>query len=581
MNAEMGAMRCVYPWPYLVLLSCATLVHAARVSRDMVGGVNQSSVAPLHIDADGDDVGGFPTSAIQKTGASGSIADPSVLADIAPLLGECPKDSKGVDIDEAWCNEEQTIKCCNHACRIRTSMRDNLFGPSKPMEVPNDTVQKLLAVGRHPSEACCRENIYLGSDGRWTCRKAKMAFKELIEQIPRGPMEHRWESLGQAVVELYERGLAKLESRFEFQRFYQQGPVTKGEVRSKPLVMVIGDYSAGKTTFIRDLIGTEYRGMHIGVEPTTDRFTIIQYGAEESMTPGEILAIDKENGFESLSQFGNGFLRSFQGAKVNSPVLREYSLLDTPGVLSGQKQSSRDYDFEKASRWFADRADIILLFFDVHKTDISDETKAVVQNLGPNQAKVRIMLNKVDTLGPVSLLRSYGALMFGLGRVFTTPELKRIYLGSFRKEEYDVASEVLHPVFKEDKELLMNELTHLAKEAVMQKVNSFIQRIKLAKAHATLLDYLRQQMPSMWGSEKKKNEMVAGLAQIYKQLEGTNGLAPGDLPEVSDMQEKLRHLDFGTITSLKETWVKRADEVLQEMSALTAAAKMAFSDTGE
>merc|ERR1719379_382695 len=196
-----------------------------------------------------------------------------------------------------------------------------------------------------------------------------------------------------------------------------------------------------------NLIGKEYRGMHIGNEPTTDSYNIIQYGENEQITPGQILAVDGQQQFEGASQFGAGFLRSFQGVRVNSPILQNFSILDTPGVLSGEKQFKRDYDFLKVNRWFADRADLILLMFDVNKIDISDEVKKVINTLGPNQYKVRLVLNKADSLSLPDFVRSYGGLMYGLGRVFSTPELKRVYVGSFREAEYDMISRSMHPVF--------------------------------------------------------------------------------------------------------------------------------------
>jgi hypothetical protein len=38
---------------------------------------------------------------------------------------------------------------------------------------------------------------------------------------------------------------------------------------------------AGKTTFIRYLLGRSYPGAHIGPEPTTDRFVVVNHGLEE------------------------------------------------------------------------------------------------------------------------------------------------------------------------------------------------------------------------------------------------------------------------------------------------------------
>ncbi len=52
--------------------------------------------------------------------------------------------------------------------------------------------------------------------------------------------------------------------------------------------------------------------------------------------------------------------------------------MDTPGVLSGEKQRiERTYNFIDVCGWFAARCDLILLLFDPHKLDISDEFKQV------------------------------------------------------------------------------------------------------------------------------------------------------------------------------------------------------------
>lgn len=94
------------------------------------------------------------------------------------------------------------------------------------------------------------------------------------------------------------------------------------------------------------------------------------------------------------------------------------------GVLSGEKQRlGRDYDFSEIVKWFAERADLIIIMFDAHKLDISDELKTVLDTLKPHQDKIRVLLNKADTIDTQSLLRVYGALMWSLGKVVQTPEV--------------------------------------------------------------------------------------------------------------------------------------------------------------
>lgn len=71
--------------------------------------------------------------------------------------------------------------------------------------------------------------------------------------------------------------------------------------------------------------------------------------------------------------------------------------MDTPGVLSGEKQrTQRSYDFTGVISWFAAKCDMILLLFDPHKLDISDEFKRVISSLKGHEDKIRVVLNKAD-----------------------------------------------------------------------------------------------------------------------------------------------------------------------------------------
>ena len=218
------------------------------------------------------------------------------------------------------------------------------------------------------------------------------------------------------------------------------------------MVVIVGQYSVGKTSFIRSLLRRDFPGQNIGPEPTTDRFTAIMLSNEgmERQVPGHALVMQLDKPFAGLTTFGNNFLSKFEGAEVNAAILRNITIVDTPGVLAGEKQRiGRSYDFCDVMKWFAERADMIIVMFDAHKLDISDELRNVLDTLRPHQDKIRVLLNKADTIDQQALLRVYGALMWSLGKVVQTPEVCRVFLGSFWEA----------PLKREDNRFHINQLT--------------------------------------------------------------------------------------------------------------------------
>jgi hypothetical protein len=169
----------------------------------------------------------------------------------------------------------------------------------------------------------------------------------------------------------------------------------------------------------------------VGAEPTTDRFVAVMYGRDERIIPGNALAADASRPFTALTKYGMAFLNKFECSQCDSPILEKISFIDSPGVLSGVKQTSgRSYDFSNVIEWFAERADRILVLFDAHKLDVSDEFRSAIEALRGNEDKIKVVLNKAD-LEMQALTRVYGALLWSLGRVFKTPEVVRVYIGSF------------------------------------------------------------------------------------------------------------------------------------------------------
>ena len=205
---------------------------------------------------------------------------------------------------------------------------------------------------------------------------------------------------------LYRKKILPLELSSKYGLF-QSPPMSPSDFEAKPMVLLLGQYSVGKTTFIEYLLGRSFPGQRIGPEPTTDRFTAIMIGARDKITPGAALCSQADRPFRGLSPFGNNFLSRLEGVEMDAPILHNITLIDTPGILSGQKQgeAGRNYDYESVMKWFAERADLIIIMFDAHKLDISDELKRVMELMIPHSEKVRVVLNKADCVNTQQLMR--------------------------------------------------------------------------------------------------------------------------------------------------------------------------------
>ena len=188
-------------------------------------------------------------------------------------------------------------------------------------------------------------------------------------------------SIVDSLKELYKTKVRPVEEALKFGSFYSP-LLTDGDFEGKPNVLLLGQYSTGKTTFIKHLLGRDYPGSNIGPEPTTDRFVVVMHGHENRTTPGQTLAVQSDKPYTGLTAFGSSFLSKFEASQCDAKILEEVSIVDTPGVLSGEKQRiDRGYSFVNVCEWFASRSDVILLLFDPHKLDISDEFKAVISSL--------------------------------------------------------------------------------------------------------------------------------------------------------------------------------------------------------
>lgn len=361
---------------------------------------------------------------------------------------------------------------------------------------------------------------------------------------------------------LYKQKLFPLEEFYKFHDFHSP-PLDDPDFDAKPMILLVGQYSTGKTTFIRYLLEQDFPGIRIGPEPTTDRFIVVMHNDTEGVVPGNALVVDPKKQFRPLSKFGNAFLNRFQCSQLDNPVLNSITIVDTPGILSGEKQRvDRGYDFSAVVEWLAERVDRIILLFDAHKLDISDEFRRVIESMRGYDEKIRIVLNKADMVDHQQLMRVYGALMWSLGKVLNTPEVARVYIGSFW--DHPLHFDMNRKLFELEEQDLFDDIQSLPRNAAVRKLNDLIKRARLAKVHAYIISQLKKEMPSMFGKDNKKKELISKLGQTFEALQREHQISPGDFPNLQRMQELLQHHDFTKFHPLKPKLLENVDRMLAE-----------------
>ena len=89
------------------------------------------------------------------------------------------------------------------------------------------------------------------------------------------------------------------------------------------------------------------------------------------------------------------------------------------------------------------------------------------------------MLNKCDRVNTQQLMRVYGALMWSLGKVINTPEVSRVYIGSFWDQPYLFDEQ--RGLFEAEQEDLFKDLQCIPRGSATRKLNDLIRRCRMIR----------------------------------------------------------------------------------------------------
>ncbi len=200
----------------------------------------------------------------------------------------------------------------------------------------------------------------------------------------------------------------------------------------KPLVLVIGNYSSGKSTLINELVGKDIQ--RTGQAPTDDDFTIITKSESggEAQVPGSTLVNDDTLPFEHFKHFGEKLISHICMKNVDSDALENLAIIDSPGMLDATSEKDRGYDYLQVLGEFAKMADLIVLMFDPHKAGTIRESYEAIRNTLPEKSgehRTVFVMSRIDECDNLTdFTRSFGTLCWNMSQMTGRKDIPHIYL---------------------------------------------------------------------------------------------------------------------------------------------------------
>jgi len=200
----------------------------------------------------------------------------------------------------------------------------------------------------------------------------------------------------------------------------------------KPLVLVIGSYSSGKSTLINELLELDVQ--RTGQAPTDDSFTVITSEGESvpRETPGSTLVNDPGYPFAGLKAYGENLISHLCLKNVPSPLLENTAIIDTPGMIDSTAERDRGYNYLEVIGELAAMADMIVLMFDPHKAGTIKENFSTIRNILPGRTgedRVVYVMSRIDECDNLSdLIRSYGTLCWNISQMTGRKDMPHVFL---------------------------------------------------------------------------------------------------------------------------------------------------------
>ncbi|KAF3700404.1 EH domain-containing protein 4 [Channa argus] len=166
--------------------------------------------------------------------------------------------------------------------------------------------------------------------------------------------------------------------------------------RKKITVMLMGNHSAGKSSFINWYVEEHIQRTGVAIE--TQGFSFVTSGRKrESLTGNATLHLYPH--FKPLQEFKG--VSEYLSTEICTSRQKRFSLVtfvDSPGLVDGDMKYP--FDVDKVILWLGDLCDLILVFFDPMGQALCKRTLNIVETLNETHGdRVRFYLSKADEAG--------------------------------------------------------------------------------------------------------------------------------------------------------------------------------------
>jgi len=94
--------------------------------------------------------------------------------------------------------------------------------------------------------------------------------RKRLDKIPEGE-PNLFPQVVEGLKKIYQQKILPVELKYKFDEFHSP-TLRSTDFDAKPMVLLLGQYSTGKTSFIEFMLDRPFPGSRIGPEPTTDRY---------------------------------------------------------------------------------------------------------------------------------------------------------------------------------------------------------------------------------------------------------------------------------------------------------------------